>query len=122
MAENLEEKEERFVGEPHQHSQIRRAQHVPDGALEKAARLFKALADFERLKLLTVLSQGEACVSELATSEQMSTVSQRLKVLYNENLVTKRRDGKHIIYGLADHHVYKLVENALSHVQEPGAS
>ncbi len=122
MSETREGTDEGCAGEPHQHNKIRRVERATDGTLEKAGRLFKALADFERLKLLTVLSQGEACVSELATREQMSTVSQRLKVLYNENLVTRRRDGKHIIYGLADHHVYKLVENALSHVQEPDGS
>jgi ArsR family transcriptional regulator len=48
----------------------------------------------------------------------MSTVSQRLKVLKSENLVKTRREGKHIIYSLADNHVYDLMKNALEHVKE----
>lgn len=104
--------------EYHPHPTLRSAASVSDKTLDKAAQLFKALADFERLKLLTVLAQGEACVSELAAKDQMSTVSQRLKTLRMENLVTKKRVGKHIIYSLTDHHVYELVKNALTHVEE----
>ena len=104
--------------EYHQHHNQRRSVNVSDATLEKAAQLFKALADVERLKLLTVLAEGEACVSELATRDQMSTVSQRLKTLRMENLVSKKRDGKHMIYSLTDRHVFELVENALAHVKE----
>ena len=60
-----------------------------------------------------MLSEGSACVSELATEDQLSTVSQRLKTLRTENLVTRHRDGKHLIYELADDHVMVMIENAL---------
>ena len=102
----------------HDHPEQRDAPDVSDTTLEKAAQLFKALADLERLKLLTILSQGEACVSELATKDQMSTVSQRLKTLRMENLVSKKREGKHVFYRLTDQHVYELIENALTHAKE----
>ena len=102
----------------HYHGTQRSSPKVSEATLDKAARLFKALADTERLKLLAVLSEGEACVSELATKDQMSTVSQRLKTLRMENLVSKKREGKHIIYRLTDQHVFELVENALAHVKE----
>lgn len=102
----------------HEHESQRHTATVDDVTLEKAAQLFKALADPERLKLLTILAQGEACVSELATKDQMSTVSQRLKTLRTENLVSKTRHGKHIIYRLADQHIYDLIENALEHAKE----
>ncbi len=48
----------------------------------------------------------------------MSTVSQRLKTLKIENLITNKRQGKHMIYKLADEHVYELIVNALEHVKE----
>ena len=86
--------------------------------MEKAARIFRALGDPERLRLLTILSEGNACVSELATKDQLSTVSQRLRTLRNENLVSRKRQGKHIIYGLADDHVLELITNALVHAGE----
>ena len=64
-----------------------------------------------------MLSQGEACVSEIAaaTNEELSTISQRLRILRSENLLTRRRQGKHILYSLADQHVAGLVFNALAH-------
>ena len=102
----------------HDHDSQRSIADETDATFEKAAKLFKAVADPERLKLLTILFQGEACVSELATKDQMSTVSQRLKILKNENLIRSRREGKHIIYYLSDDHVYSLVGNALDHVKE----
>jgi len=82
-----------------------------------AAALFHALADVERLRLLDLLAAGERCVSEIATASQaaISTVSQRLKVLSSEGLVSQRRDGKHIYYRLADAHVVELIESALAH-------
>lgn len=82
--------------------------------------MLKAIADVERLKLLSILAQGEACVSELAgiDGEGLSTVSQRLRVLRSADLVSRRRQGKHILYGLADQHIAELVSNALAHASE----
>jgi len=89
-------------------------------ALEKAANLLKALGDVPRMRLVALLAQGEACVSELAAAEQehLSTVSQRLKVLRAEQLVVRRREGKHIRYALTDQHIVDLIFNALAHASE----
>lgn len=85
--------------------------------LDRAAGLFRAMGDSERLRLLELLSQGERCVSELAGAVDagLSTVSQRLKVLRAEQLISRRRKGKHIYYSLADDHITGLVRNALEH-------
>jgi len=99
---------------------------VDDAALETASRLFRAIGEPARLRLLSRLAQGEMCVTELAASEQesLSTISQRLRVLRSENIITRRRRGKHINYALADQHVMELVFNALAHATErpPSAS
>jgi len=89
-------------------------------ALEVAARLFRAIGDTPRLRLLALLGQGEACVTELAQAEgeNISTISQRLRVLRSEHLVVRKRRGKHINYGLADQHVMDLIFNALAHASE----
>lgn len=89
-------------------------------AVERAVRLFRALGDEARLRTLDLLIAGEACVSELAasTGERVSTVSHRLRLLRSEGLVTRRREGRHIYYALADRHVLELVENALVHATE----
>jgi ArsR family transcriptional regulator, lead/cadmium/zinc/bismuth-responsive transcriptional repressor len=106
---------------PADHSEgTRRAPTVRPDALEMAARLFRAIGDTPRLRLLALLGQGEACVTELALaeSESISTISQRLRVLRSEHLVVRKRRGKHINYGLADQHVMDLIFNALAHASE----
>lgn len=89
-------------------------------AIDRAARLFRALGDAPRLRLLALLAQGEACVSELAQTEkeEISTISQRLRVLRAEEIVVRRRQGKHVHYALADRHILELVQNALEHASE----
>ncbi|MGQ9918599.1 MAG: ArsR/SmtB family transcription factor [Bryobacteraceae bacterium] len=72
------------------------------------------------MRLLTLLAQGPLCVSELAVieDESISTISQRLRVLRAERLVSRIRQGKHIHYALADQHVVDLVLSALAHARE----
>ncbi len=93
---------------------------VSEEAFERASRLFRAAGDISRLRLLERLSDGEWCVTELATAAQvgLSTVSQQLRVLKAENLVKQRRAGKHIYYSLADEHIASFILNALAHASE----
>jgi hypothetical protein len=67
-----------------------------------------------------MLAQREWCVTEIvaAANEKFSTISQRLRILRAEGLLTRRRDGKHIYYSLADQHVADLIHNALAHADE----
>jgi len=67
-------------------------------AVSRAAGMLRAAGDPQRLRLLELLTGGELCVSEIAqvTDDLLPTVSQRLKVLRQEGLVTSRRDGKHV--------------------------
>lgn len=93
---------------------------VSDAAYVRAAGLFRAAGDAQRLRLLTLLAAGEWCVTDLAEAAQagMSTVSQRLRVLRSEGLVVTRREGKHVFYSLADGHVAEMLANALDHADE----
>jgi len=97
---------------------------VDDASLERASRLFRAIAEPARLRLLSRLSQGEMCVTEIAAleKESVSTISQRLRVLRSEDLIVRRRRGKHIDYALADQHVMDLIFNALAHATERPAA
>lgn len=106
--------------EPGEHRPRRTALPASAVAIEKAVRIFKALGDPPRLRLLAVLAQGELCVSEIAEIDDdgLSTVSQRLRVLRAADLVSRRREGQHILYGLADAHIAELISNALAHAQE----
>ncbi len=88
--------------------------------LEDAANIFKALSDSARLQTLIVLAQGERNVGQIAEIEQdkIGTVSARLKLLLHARLVERRKDGKTVIYSIADDHVLKLIENAIEHACE----
>jgi DNA-binding transcriptional ArsR family regulator len=92
----------------------------PRAALERAANLFRAMGDAMRLRTLQLLDGRECCVGELvaASGEKFSTVSQRLRLLRNEGLVVRRREGTHLYYSLADRHVTDLLQNALAHAVE----
>jgi ArsR family transcriptional regulator, lead/cadmium/zinc/bismuth-responsive transcriptional repressor len=94
---------------------------LDEAVCARAAGIFRALGDPGRLKVLALLSKQEMCVTEIAISldEQMTTISQRLKLLKSERLVRSRRDGKHLFYSLTDNHVLRLVSNAIDHAQEP---
>lgn len=94
--------------------------HVLPAALTAAATLFRSAGEEQRLRLLALLTEGEWCVTELAqaTDAHLSTVSQRLSVLRADGLVTRRREGKHAWYRLADGHVAELITNALAHASE----
>lgn len=106
--------------EPEGHRNSKKKPGIDTVALERAARLFRAIGDAPRLKLLAQLAQGPMCVTEIADreGESISTISQRLRVLRAEDLVLRRRRGKHIDYAVADQHVMELVVNALAHASE----
>lgn len=94
---------------------------VDERALEYAAGIFRALGDRARLRLLTLLMVGPRCVTELAAelNDNLPAVSQRLKLLKSERIVSSRRQGKHIFYSLDDEHIAQLISTGLSHAAEP---
>ena len=93
-------------------------------ACERAASIFRALGDPQRLRLLLILEAGQCCVSEIATAmdESLPAVSQRLRVLKSERVVRSRREGKHVYYALADEHISRLVTNGVMHAIETSNS
>lgn len=62
---------------------------VHEPAIERTARIFRALGEPTRIRLLARLAQGEARVTELAELERESitVISQRLRVLRADNIV-----------------------------------
>src|SRR5260221_1494088 len=107
--------------DPTEHEHVEKPQPAIDpSAFERAARIFRAAGDMERLRLLEHLSHGECCVTELAEAlhEGLSTISQRLRLLRVDGMVKRRRERTHIYYSLADEHVAALIANTLAHASE----
>ena len=89
-------------------------------ACERAAAIFRALGDPQRLRMLMLLEAAERCVSEICEilDEPMPAISQRLRLLKSERIVRSRREGKHVFYALADEHISRLVTNGVMHAME----
>ncbi len=97
------------------------ARALPSGqVLEELASLYKLFGDGTRLRILTLLSEGEFCVCDLARllGATDSAVSHQLRILKQGKLIRNRREGKVIVYALADDHVRLLLQNGLEHVNE----
>lgn len=83
---------------------------VKDSLYEQVARVGKALASPKRLELLELLCQGEKAVETLATDAEISVklASAHLRELRLARLVETRKDGKYVLYRLADRGVADL--------------
>ena len=79
---------------------------------ELVAERFKALADPARVRLLSAMRDGERSVGELVedTGLTQANASKHLARLLQLGFVTRRRDGLHIYYHLADRDVLKLCD------------
>jgi len=68
------------------------------------AELCKALANEHRLAILYTLSQGEKCVSDLATEVGISVhnVSQHLRQLKEQRLVRSRKEAQTVYYSITN--------------------
>ena len=84
------------------------------------ADLFKGFADPTRVKILSLLLHQELCVSCIASEVNLSqsAVSHQLRILKQMHLIKFRREGKNLLYSLADGHVKTILETGLEHVLE----
>ena len=87
---------------------------------ERIAELFKAFADPTRVQILSNLVEREMCVTDIseAVGLSQSAVSHQLRVLKQMYLVKYRREGKSLLYSLADDHVRTILQMGLEHVME----
>ncbi|MEO6323208.1 MAG: metalloregulator ArsR/SmtB family transcription factor [Thermoanaerobaculia bacterium] len=68
------------------------------------SRLFKALGDETRLRIVALLSHDELCVCHLEEVLSLSqpNISRQLSVLKNAGVVERRREGTWVYYRLAE--------------------
>ena len=91
-----------------------------DEILYDLADLFKIFGDSTRLKILYVLFESEMCVNDIANLLGMtqSAISHQLRGLKQSKLVRYRREGKTVLYSLADGHVRTILDQGMEHVAE----
>lgn len=91
-----------------------------DESINNLSELFKVFGDYSRLRILYALFDKEMAVGDIAQDLDMtvSAVSHQLAVLKKAKLITGRREGKSIIYSLADDHVRRIIAQGMEHVLE----
>lgn len=84
------------------------------------AELYKVFGDTTRIKILYSLFESEMCVCDIAESLNMtvSAISHQLRVLKNAKLIRFRKEGKSVIYSLADEHVALILNQGMEHISE----
>lgn len=70
--------------------------------LREFEKLFKAISDKQRLRILALLAQGPLVVNDIKTilHLSMSTVSQHLSILREADLVLDNKQGRWVIYSI----------------------
>lgn len=86
----------------------------------RLSSLYKVFGDETRVRIMISLAESEKCVGDIAevTGVSQSAVSHQLKILKYSNLVSSRRDGRVVIYALADDHVRTIINMGLDHINE----
>ena len=84
------------------------------------ADLFKIFSDSTRVKVLCSLFEKELNVTEItaATGVSQTAVSHQLRILKQNHLVKYKRDGKQMVYSLADEHVKTIIDCGIEHIEE----
>ena len=84
------------------------------------AELFKVFGDMTRIKIMSVLLNGELSVGEISEKLSMSpsAISHQLNILRRSKLVKTRREGKSVYYSLDDEHVYEIISCGIDHISE----
>jgi ArsR family transcriptional regulator len=76
----------------------------PQLDVRRVSRLFKALADDTRLRIVALLAHGELCVCHLEEALQIAqpTASRHLGILRAAGVVEARREGTWVYYRLLE--------------------
>jgi len=79
---------------------------------KKQVKIFKALSDETRLKIVEFLQDNEKCVCEIipATGKSQPAVSQHLKILTEAQILESRKEGTSVYYRIKDERVTGVME------------
>lgn len=92
---------------------------IPMETLERVAPIIRNIAHPLRLRILDFLqSEGEArTVSEIieATGGEQAVVSQHLRVLRDQGVVSARREGSYMLYAILDDSVLLVLDCIRKH-------
>src|SRR5215831_13625868 len=81
-----------------------------DALFDGVAEVAKALASGRRVEIVDLLAQGERSVEEIAgeLGQTVANTSHHLRAMARAGVLTTRREGTRIYYGLASERVGEL--------------
>lgn len=90
------------------------AKKMDEEDLTAEIKVFKALSDITRLRIIKLLAGGELCVCEimLALKKPQSSTSHNLSILEDAGLIRERKQGKWCLYRISDDAAVDLVKLA----------
>jgi DNA-binding transcriptional ArsR family regulator len=88
--------------------------NIDEKELDAEAEIFQAMSDPCRLKILTLLREGELCACEImiALDRPQSSTSHHLSILKDAGLIKERKDGKWSHYRLSEGAVIDMLNLA----------
>jgi DNA-binding transcriptional ArsR family regulator len=99
------------------------ARALEDPTLDCLSRLFSAISDPTRIKILhalTLVDELRVCELAVITRLSVSAVSHQLRLLRDRNLVRGRREGRMVYYSLTEDQIGKLLRAGVEHVCSTG--
>ena len=77
---------------------------IDEAHVATQSKLFKALGDKTRLRMIYLLRTKELCVCEIMAALNLTqpTASHHLGILENAGIVKDRKEGKWVFYSIAD--------------------
>ena len=92
--------------------------------LERVAPIIRNAAHPIRLRILDFLrQQGQPCtvthITEAAGATQ-AVVSQQLRILKDQGVLSAKREGSYVLYGVADRSVFLLLDCIRQHQTDLG--
>jgi DNA-binding transcriptional ArsR family regulator len=85
---------------------------LSDGELDRVAAYFKLLGEPMRLKILRVVCQQPRAVGDIVSGvgATQANVSKHLSLLATAGILTRKKDGQRVLYGLKDPLTLKVCE------------
>lgn len=77
-------------------------------------KIFKALSDPTRLKILNCIKSKEKCICEIIpyTNKSQPNVSLHLKILKHAGLIHERKNGTKLMISIKNKNIFKIIKLA----------
>ena len=94
---------------------------IHDDHIQELAYIFRLLGDANRLKVIMTCRDESVAVGDIVKKTGLSQplVSHHLRLLKAARLLRSEKQGKQVFYMLLDDHVKCVIEDMLTHINEP---